>query len=203
MALQPSQRDARRALTRRGLSSTTVDGPAASVVQRAGVSPEVDAVVVVASPACPDILRAVADATDARPDLAVVLLGPIDHDLDILAALASGVAGYLPPTTSPTELTEALVAVLAGAILAPPSVTGPLVRSLRSGRRRLVVPSAPDRQVALTAREWEVLVLLRQGRSTAEIAHRLIVSPVTIRTHIAALTKKFAVPTRTALLPTP
>lgn len=189
-------------MTRRGLSSTTVDGPAASVVQRAGVSPDVDAVVI-ASPACPDILRAVADATDARPDLAVILLGPIDHDLDILAALASGVAGYLPPSTSPTELTEALVAVLSGAILAPSSVTGPLVRSLRSGRRRLVVPGTPDRQVALTAREWEVLVLLRQGRSTAEIAHRLIVSPVTIRTHIAALTKKFAVPTRTALLPTP
>jgi DNA-binding NarL/FixJ family response regulator len=50
--------------------------------------------------------------------------------------------------------------------------------------------------VTLTAREWEVGELLREGRSTGEIAERLGVSPVTVRRHISLLLQKLGVDSR-------
>jgi DNA-binding CsgD family transcriptional regulator len=50
----------------------------------------------------------------------------------------------------------------------------------------------------LTSREWEVLDLLAQGRSTAEIAERLMVSSTAVRVHIASIVRKLKVPDRTA-----
>ena len=55
-------------------------------------------------------------------------------------------------------------------------------------------------RVVLTGREWEVLELLRSGHSTSEMAERLYVSRVTIRTHVASLLHKFHVDDRNALL---
>jgi DNA-binding NarL/FixJ family response regulator len=54
--------------------------------------------------------------------------------------------------------------------------------------------------VELTSREWEVLELMREDLSTAEIAERLFVSPVTVRSHIAAVLHKLRVPDRKAAL---
>lgn len=188
------------ALAARNLDSVDVDGDAPLVIQRAAASPSIEAVIVLEArledPSEADTLRAIADATEARPELAVVLLGSTDADVDMLVALASGVAGYLPAEASPSEVADAVVAVLAGAIVAPPKVTGPLVRSLRTGSRRMMVSDRSSRLVALTAREWEVLVLLRQGRTTGEMARRMVVAPVTVRSHVAALVAKFGVHSR-------
>lgn len=200
-ALQPHLTDIRRAVTRRGYSSIAVAGPAAEVVTRAGVSGDLAAVVVSGAPSA-DTLRAVSDATELRPALVVVLAGPTAHEVDMLVALASGVAGYLASPPSPVAVVDAIVGTLSGAIIAPPAVTGPLVRLLRTGSRRMTITDPAGRPVTLTSREWEVLVLLRQGRSTGEIAHRLIVAPVTIRSHTANLLQKLHLPTR-AHLPTP
>jgi DNA-binding NarL/FixJ family response regulator len=52
----------------------------------------------------------------------------------------------------------------------------------------------------LTAREWEVLELLRQGLSTRAISERLVVSPVTIRTHVSAIMRKLRVADRESAL---
>jgi len=52
----------------------------------------------------------------------------------------------------------------------------------------------------LTSREWQVLDLLRQGLSTAAIARRLVVSPVTVRSHVASILRKVRAPSREALL---
>jgi DNA-binding NarL/FixJ family response regulator len=68
----------------------------------------------------------------------------------------------------------------------------------RVHRRRLAVPQR--RGVDLTSREWEVLELMRQGLSTAEIATRLFVSPVTVRTHVASVLHKLDVPDRKSAL---
>ena len=52
----------------------------------------------------------------------------------------------------------------------------------------------------LTSREWQVLELLRQELSTAAIARRLVVSPVTVRTHVNNILRKVRAPSREALL---
>ena len=56
------------------------------------------------------------------------------------------------------------------------------------------------RSAELTDREWEVLELMRQGASTEEIASRLFISPVTVRTHVSAILRKLQVPTREAAI---
>jgi DNA-binding NarL/FixJ family response regulator len=60
----------------------------------------------------------------------------------------------------------------------------------------------PEATVTLTAREWEVGELMREGRSTAEMAERLGVSPVTIRRHVSLLLQKLGVDSRQAAVET-
>jgi DNA-binding CsgD family transcriptional regulator len=73
-----------------------------------------------------------------------------------------------------------------------------LVNEVRRGSdRRLTLPSGP---VTLTPREWEVGDLLCEGRSTAEIAVRLGVSPVTVRRHVGLLLQKLGTPSRPAAI---
>jgi DNA-binding NarL/FixJ family response regulator len=65
-----------------------------------------------------------------------------------------------------------------------------------------VVTGCGDRTAQLTNREWEVLVLLGQGRTTREIATRLVVSAGTVRSHVAALLRKLGPPDRVTLAAT-
>ncbi len=88
---------------------------------------------------------------------------------------------------------------MAGDAVLPPAVSFPLLQHLRWGGRGLAVTGLDGRTAELTNREWEVLVLLRQACSTAEIAGRLVVSTSTIRTHTAALVHKLGVRDRSAL----
>lgn len=185
-----------RALRQRGLVGSRVTGSAEEVVRHACNSDARGVVVEGALGA--SALRAIADAGDLRRDLAVVVVGPIEPALDVLVALASGVRGYLPAHAAPAAMADAVAAVVAGDIVAPRAVTAPLVQRLRTSSRRMTVSWRDGRAVELTAREWEVLVLLRQARST-EIARRLIVAPVTVRSHVAALVDKFGIAGRDEL----
>lgn len=53
-----------------------------------------------------------------------------------------------------------------------------------------------EKRVRLTSREWEVLEMMSDGHSTAQIARRLFVAPVTVRTHVSGILKKLKVPDR-------
>jgi DNA-binding NarL/FixJ family response regulator len=144
------------------------------------------------------VLRAVADAADRRPDLATLVVGPVQPAIDVLVALASGVTGYLRATTQAPAVADAVRAILEGEMVLPREVSLPLVRHLRAGGRSISV-SLDGRDVELTTREWGVLVLLRQSYVTAEIARRLMISKATVRTHIAALVRKVGVSDRSML----
>jgi DNA-binding NarL/FixJ family response regulator len=82
----------------------------------------------------------------------------------------------------------------------PRAMLGPVLDEFRtrSHRRRLKLPARPA--IELSRRESEVLDLLRRGLSTAEIADRLDISPVTVRRHIGLLLKKLNVATRAAAM---
>jgi DNA-binding NarL/FixJ family response regulator len=68
------------------------------------------------------------------------------------------------------------------------------------GPRRRTLVSAESGGAQLTSREWQVLELMRQGMTTAQIARRLVVSPATVRSHVAAILRKLRVPDREAAL---
>lgn len=132
------------------------------------------------------------------PSAAVVMLTVSQADEDLFDALEAGALGYLLKDTSPHRLADALRAVLAGEAAMPAHLVTKVVAEFRRRRRRRRLPLPGRKPVELTEREHEVLSMLRDGLSTAEIASRLFVAPVTVRTHIASILHKLRVPDRSA-----
>jgi DNA-binding NarL/FixJ family response regulator len=134
------------------------------------------------------------------PQTRVVMLTISTEDRDLFAALKAGAAGYLLKGGDPADIRQALTRVVRGeAALAPPLV-GRVITEFRdrSARRRRTQAEGPEAQ--LTSREWQILDLLRHGLSTSEIARRLVLSPVTVRTHVNSIIRKLQVRSRDDLV---
>ena len=144
---------------------------------------------------------AAAAAISARvPEAAVVMLTVSHEDADFFDALRAGASGYLLKDTDPQLLPQLLRSVVAGEGVLSPSLIGRLIEEFRERGRRRRLPFGLGRKVELTSREWEVLDLLRQGLSTADIATRLFVTETTVRTHVSAILRKLQVDDRQSAL---
>jgi len=126
------------------------------------------------------------------PDTSVVMFGDLPSEAALFAALEAGACGYLTAETEPDRLPIALRRVRAGEAALSRLLVARLIQEFR--RSRL------PRLRGLTNRELEVFELLCQGLRTAEIADRLFVARVTVRTHIASILKKLGVPNRQAAI---
>ena len=134
------------------------------------------------------------------PETAVVMLTVSRTDADLFDALRAGASGYLLKDIDPARLPLALHGVLEGEAALPRQLVALLIEEFRERKRRRRIPLRGRRSAELTDREWEVLELMRQGCSTEEIAGRLFISPVTVRTHVSAILRKLHVPTREAAI---
>jgi DNA-binding NarL/FixJ family response regulator len=146
-----------------------------------------------------DGVRAARQLCAKLPETAVVMLTSSESEDDFFDALRAGAAGYLLKDLDPARLPYALQGVLAGESAIPRRLVPRLMEEFR-GQRRRRVPLRQRRGPELTAREWETLDLLRSGLTTAQIAARMFVSPVTVRRHLSAATRKLKVPDRQAAL---
>ncbi len=141
---------------------------------------------------------AAAEITHGVPDTAVVMFTASRDDEDLFAALRAGASGYLLKDMDPARIGHALRGVLAGEAGLPRWLVLKVVNQLRATpRRRIVLPNRAT-PAHLTDREAEILELMGRGLSTEEIAERLFLAQVTVRTHIAAVLKKLRVPDRAA-----
>ena len=131
---------------------------------------------------------------------AVVMLTVSRDDNDLFDALRAGALGYLLKDTDPDRLPYALRGVLEGEAALPRALVARVVDEFRERGHRRRLPIARTKGVELTSREWEVLDLMRENLTTSEIAERLFVSQVTVRSHIAAVLRKLRVPDRKAAL---
>ena len=145
-------------------------------------------------------IAAAAQIAARHPETAIVMLTVSDGDDDLFAALRAGVKGYLLKDIDPGRLALALEGVLAGEAALPRALVARVLDEFRARRRRrrLFLPAGCGS--TLTDREWETLELLAEGLSTAEVAARLVVAPVTVRRHAASIVKKLHVPDRRSLL---
>jgi DNA-binding NarL/FixJ family response regulator len=145
-------------------------------------------------------VAAAAEITAKLPTTAIVMLTISQHDDDLFAALGAGAVGYLLKGIDPGRLPHALLGVLQGEAAVPRPLVARVLAELRdqSARRRL--PMVGQRPVTLTNREWQVLDLLRDGLTTQQIATRLFIATVTVRTHISSILRKLAVPDRDAAI---
>ncbi len=132
------------------------------------------------------------------PESAIVMLTVSRIDTDRFDALRAGATGYLLKDIDPTRLPVVLRRVLEGEAALPRHLVALVIDEFRErGRRR---PLIKRRGVVLTDREWEVLELMSHGLTTFEIADRLFIEPVTVRTHVSAILKKLHVSSRKAAL---
>jgi DNA-binding NarL/FixJ family response regulator len=147
-----------------------------------------------------DGIHAAEAISSELPDVAVVMLTVSRTDADLFDALRAGASGYLLKDIDPARLPLALHGVLEGEAALPRHLVALLIEEFRERKRRRRILLRGRRGAELTDREWEVLELMRQGASTEEIASRLFISSVTVRTHVSAILRKLHVPTREAAI---
>ncbi|MGY0017569.1 response regulator [Streptomyces sp. YJ-C3] len=134
-------------------------------------------------------------ASDAT--VRVLVLTTFDLDEYVYEALRAGASGFLLKDASADQLADAVRVVASGEALLAPTVT----RRLIAEYARLTDgpgggPTGP-KPAELTDRETEVLVLIAQGRSNAEIAGKLVVAEQTVKTHVGRILVKLGLRDRT------
>jgi DNA-binding NarL/FixJ family response regulator len=112
----------------------------------------------------------------------VVILTTFELDEYVFEAIRSGASGFLVKDTEPDELVQAVRVVAGGDALLSPSVTRRLIGEFAA---RAKAPHDTGGLDELTGREQEVLALVADGLSNAEIARRLYLSPATAKTHVS------------------
>jgi DNA-binding NarL/FixJ family response regulator len=149
----------------------------------------------------------------------VVVLTTFDDAEHVFAALRAGASGFLVKDVEPEELLQAVRVVARGDALLSPSVTRSLIAAFTAkaadpvaprpgapaeppaaGARPRAAPPAPPGLAALTDREREVVALVAEGLSNEEIAARLVVSPLTAKTHVSRAMTKLAARDRAQLV---
>lgn len=194
-----------QALIRAGLVALLTAAPGFEVV---GEAADGEQAVALAAETAPDVVlmdirmpvldgiaatrRILAAAGEDPPK--VVVLTTFDLPEYVYTALGEGAAGFLVKDTPPERILSAVRTIAAGDILIAPHITHRLIETY--ARHHRAPAAAPPRLDALTARETEVLRLVGNGLTNAQIAQRLVLSEATVKTHVKRMMGKLGLSSR-------
>ncbi len=130
---------------------------------------------------------------EAFPEIYVLVLTTYDDDEWIFDALRGGAAGYLLKDTPPKDLINAIKGTLEGKTYIDPSVGGKVLTQISAKKKPESLPST----FSLSDREFEVLNLVAQGLTNADIAQKLFLTEGTVRNYTSEIFKKLGVSDRT------
>jgi DNA-binding NarL/FixJ family response regulator len=143
-----------------------------------------------------DGIEATARILAAQPETRILILTTFDLDEYVTRALRAGASGFLLKDVRPAQLVEAIRVLASGDALLAPSVTRRLLDQFASG----LETRTPVELEQLTDREREILLLVAEGLSNAEIADRLVVGESTVKTHVSAVLRKLQLRDRVQLV---
>ena len=135
-----------------------------------------------------DGIAATTELLKVAPAAKVIILTTFEIDEYILGALRAGASGFLLKRSSPEQLIAAIHTVAEGDALLSPSVTRRLIE--RVAAHPILSRDADPRLDELTPREREVLGLVAQGLSNAEIGETLVLERTTVKTHVQRILTK-------------
>jgi DNA-binding NarL/FixJ family response regulator len=139
-----------------------------------------------------DGIEATRRITADSPHIGVVVLTMAEEDQTLFAAMRAGARGYLLKGANQAEIVRAITAVAQGEAIFGPAVA----RRVAEFFAGAAVSSSPSAFPQLTAREHEVLALVAAGRSNAQIAAELFLSPKTVRNNVSNVFAKLHVADR-------
>jgi DNA-binding NarL/FixJ family response regulator len=143
---------------------------------------------------CTDhLFELIATFRQVHPSLKLIVLGNQTSQDYIERVIGAGAKGYLPLTVQEADIRMAIEMVRDGSVWAPRRVLSRLLDKQRNAQK------SPAARPHFTARERQVLDLLRAGQPNREIAHALGIDEGTVKAHIGRLLRKVGVSNRTAL----
>lgn len=144
-----------------------------------------------------DGITATAEVASRGDGPPVLVLTTFDDDAMLSGALRAGAAGFLLKDSSADDLIRAVRTVADGGHWLDPSVTGRVLQQFRAGPAAVPARAAVD---PLTARELEVLQAMALGRSNGEIAEELVISELTVKSHVGRIFTKLGLRDRPAAI---
>ena len=138
-------------------------------------------------------VQAIRRLRQTLPELPILVLTTYMDDKWLFEAIRSGASGYLMKDRPRSELLSAIKGTVSGKSYIDPSVAGKVLESVATGSHK----PTQEETFNLTDREREILSLLAQGLSNADIAHRLFLSEGTVRNYTSSLFAKLEVSDRT------
>jgi DNA-binding NarL/FixJ family response regulator len=131
-------------------------------------------------------IRTFASADEVK----ILVLTTFDHDATVLAALEAGANGFLSKGVGPAALISAVNDVAVGGGALSSAAAASVIEHVADGSRRVIDSDLAELFRALTPRERDVVIAASAGKSNAEIATEMFVSPYTVKTHAnRAMTK--------------
>jgi DNA-binding NarL/FixJ family response regulator len=130
----------------------------------------------------------------ATADIRIVVVTTFDLDDYVTRALRLGACGFLLKRSGPPLLIESVRAAMSGDMLVSPQVTVRLLSHLRHDASRSPLPAQQ-----LTRREADIARHVAQGKTNAEIAACLFISPGTVKTHLANISDKLGIRNRVGI----
>lgn len=144
-------------------------------------------------------ITATESITGSQPDVRVLALTTFSSERHVVSALRAGATGYLTKDTPPEQLIEAILDVNVGEFVLSPQISRKLAEAVRaagSGRRLQVGPEYTQ----LTARELDIVRLLSEGMSNAEIGRSLSIAEPTVKATLGRIMAKWNVRDRVQVL---
>jgi NarL family two-component system response regulator LiaR len=142
-----------------------------------------------------DGIEAIRRIKTLNGNIKIIALTSFSEDDKVMTAIQSGASSYLLKDVTPDDLVDAIRATHRGEVRLSQSVTGKLMEQIA----RQCGSESPDPAIYLTAREYDVIRLVGQGRGNQEIAESLFISDKTVKTHVSNILRKLNLTDRTQL----